>query len=282
MILQWLNGDMVEFSTEPYPHPYPKHRCRQRAYLRKFAKQIRHMLASEIHVYPDQIRLIPRTSEDAFILVTTHRVVDLRGVWSVDFLQRQRYRHLSLNETQNESILDYFLKLDRHGALPRPYKEDLYYNPHAKVRAHMTTPHVGKRYKNMPVSPFREAETPSVDVDMENIENMVGKREFMQCSDDRVVDYLLRHPELIQFPAFLANRHPRAVEYCLAEAGKKCRLNDPSVVECMLSNTNPDLFCHFWYHHRDLFAENQFVQVLRYLMKTPNIDVVFERSREFV
>lgn len=91
-----------------------------------------------------------------------------------------------------------------------------------------------------------------------------------------VVQWFLDDPFRIRMPSFLANPHPAAVEFCKSYLVRHS-IKPGKEIECLLENTNPDLFIFAWHHFPVLHDEVQTWDVERVLAMSDRVVVEYKR-----
>lgn len=109
---------------------------------------------------------------------------------------------------------------------------------------------------------------------------------FCVNPNDRLLDWLIDHPEFISYPQFLGNSNPRAVQIAIDWLSKNynsLKTNfdaNPELTNLYIRyleyNTNPDMFVYVWYNCEYLRPNNP----LKQIAKCGDIDVVFQFNRK--
>ena len=126
---------------------------------------------------------------------------------------------------------------------------------------------------------------------IQHAEHVVNRISFHTNEHPFVVHYLLENPHFIQFPCFLKNSHPDAVQYSISYLRERYgELEDifntnPTLCQMYRQaihlNRHPALLLMVQQECRYLAHDNLF-ELLTHLARIPDVDVVVERSNQFV
>lgn len=281
MILKHLNGDLIELTDISYPkklfNPY--------SYLKKIASRIRPEISNVLEVFPEQVRLIPISSKDskdndvvqidAYILVTFHRTLDLRslaGQWDWSRMPIRFVFHI-----QNQSVMDHLSRIHKQGLMPK-YVNDMVKCGRLKWVVRNT---------NLILLSSAQQRFIQIADHLESLEQLESDEErsnaFTALSlneSDTVVDWLSKNPDQIKYPVFLANANPHAVSKSIEWLQTGGYQKSPEEAMMWLQyNTNQDMFWWAWNH---LPRPDEPFEILKWVSRVRDIEVVFNRDRSWL
>lgn len=216
------------------------------------------LLSTELGVMKEQIRLILSSdTQDTLVLIVPYGFLDMRKT------------EMDWNDIPNHLLHI----LARHPDIQREIH---------RVKK--------KTYGILPeTSDCSEINEQNVQMILDRVDEYKCKDGFCLNSNDRIVDWLLEHPEYISFPQFLGNSNPRAVQYSMDWLLTRYQtLEDifnynPDVFELYLMyltrNTDYQMFWFVWRNCQYLKPRTPLDILLR-VCNIPQIEIVFREESE--